>query len=68
MTNATKLKIEIKAPLTQEEIEQRMRLIANLIIDRMLEDKKSNKLMFKSSTVGIISRDNLPTVGNGKAT
>lgn len=32
------------------EMEKRMRLIANLIIDRIYEDKKNNALKFRSNS------------------
>ena len=39
--NKTKTKVS-------PEMEQRMRVLANLIIDRIFEDKKNNTLRFKS--------------------
>ena len=38
-----------KTPITPE-MEQKMRLFANLIIDRIFEDKKNNTLKFQSNS------------------
>ncbi len=40
------------------EMENKMRLIANLIIDRIFEDKKNNTLKFTSNSNGLQGKDN----------
>lgn len=41
---------DAKSSQITPEIERRMRLIANLIIDRIFEDKKNNALKFRPSS------------------
>lgn len=68
MNKTNKSRIEVKRPLTQEEIEQRMRTIANLIIDRMYEDKKNNRLMFQSSSNQVVNGDIKRVIQKGSTT
>ena len=43
------VKTDSKSSEITPEMEKRMRLIANLIIDRIYEDKKNNALKFRSN-------------------
>ncbi len=56
---------DISAPILNKqpvqitpEMENKMRLIANLIIDRIFEDKKNNTLKFTSNSNRLQDKDN----------
>lgn len=50
------------------EMERRMRLMANLIIDRIYEDKKNNRLIFQASSNRVANPDNKRVIQRGNTT
>lgn len=51
--DSSKHKVKIKETLS---VDERMRVIANLMIDRILEDYKNGSLKFKNKSIIVESR------------